>query len=144
RKEEIRDYITFLQKQITESTGLSIYQQEEVFRERLGFFFDMLQSFISNFLAGLTGTLVNFLLVLIYVLLLLINRDKFVAFLMMYVSEENKEETREILSDTQKVAHKYLWGRLQVMLLLGIMYAITFYAYELQHASLLIVFGMII
>src|SRR5690606_31189147 len=89
RKEEIRDYITFLHKQITESTGFSVYQQEEILRERLGFFFDLLQTFISNFLAGLTGTLVNFLLVMIYVLLLLINRDKFVDFLMMYVSEEN-------------------------------------------------------
>lgn len=144
RKDEIGNYITFLQEQITESTGLSIYQQEEVLRERLGFFFDLVQSFISNFLAGLTGTLVNFLLVLIYVLLLLINRDKFVKFLMMYVSEEKKEETREIMDRTQKVAHKYLWGRLQVMLLLGVMYAITFYAYGLEHASLLIVFGVII
>src|SRR5690606_32685590 len=113
----------------------------EILRERLGFFFDLLQTFISNFLAGLTGTLVNFLLVMIYVLLLLINRDKFVDFLMMYVSEENKEDTREIMDRTQRVAHKYLWGRLQVMFILGIMYAITFYAYGLEHASLLIVFG---
>src|SRR5690606_32078948 len=133
------DYITFLQEQITQSTGFSVYQQEEILRERLGFLFGVLQSFISNFLSGLTGTLVNFLLVLIYVLLLLINRDKFVEFLMRYVSEENKEDTRKILGRTQKVAHNYLWGRLQVMFILGIMYAITFYAYGLPHASLLIV-----
>src|SRR5690606_37769205 len=30
RKEEIRDYISFLQQQITESTGFSVYQQEEM------------------------------------------------------------------------------------------------------------------
>lgn len=144
RKEEIRDYISYLQQQITESTGFSVYQQEEMLRERLGFFIEMLQNFISNFLAGLTDTLVNFLLVLIYILLLLINRDKFVDFIMMYVSDEKKQQTREILNRTQRVAHKYLWGRLQVMLLLGVMYAITFYAYGLEHASLLIVFGVII
>ena len=144
RKEEIRDYISFLQQQITESTGFSVYQQEEMLRERLGFFIEMLQSIISNFLAGLTGTLVNFLLVLIYILLLLINRDKFVDFIMMYVSDEKKQQTREIMDRIQRVAHKYLWGRLQVMLLLGVMYAITFYAYGLEHASLLIVFGVII
>lgn len=144
RKEEIRDYITLLQEQVTQSTGFSIYQQEELLRERLGFFFEAIQNIITNFLAGITGMFVNFLLVLIYVLLLLINRDKFVEFIMMYVSEGKREKTKEILNDTQKVANKYLWGRLQVMLLLAIMYTITFYAYGLEHASLLIVFGVII
>lgn len=144
RKEEIREYVSLLQEKVTQSTGFSIYQQEEMLRERLGFFFEMIQNVISDFLAGLTGMLVNFLLVLIYVLLLLINRDKFVDFIMMYVAEEKKENTREMLEKTQKVAHKYLWGRLQVMILLAIMYAITFYAYGLEHANLLIIFGVII
>ncbi len=144
RKDEIRDYISLLQEKVTQSTGFSIYQQEEILRERIGFLFDMVQDIITKFLAGLTGMLVNFLLVLIYVMLLLINRDKFIDFIMMYVSEEKKEKTRDILSKTQKVAHKYLWGRLQVMLLLGIMYAITFYSYGLEHANLLIIFGVII
>lgn len=144
RKDEIRDYITFLQERVTRSTGFSIYQQEEILRERLGFFFEMVQTVIANFLAGLTGMLVNFLLVLIYVMLLLINRDKFFEFIMMYVSDDKKPKAREILSETQTVAHKYLWGRLQVMILLGIMYTITFYAYGLEHAGLLIIFGVII
>jgi len=144
RKDEIKEYITLTQEQITQSTGFSIYQQEEILRERLGFFFEMLQNIVSNFLAGLTGTLVNFLLVLIYVMLLLINRDKFVEFIMMYISDERKEKAKKILSETQKVAHKYLWGRLQVMFLLGIMYTITFYAYGLEHSALLIIFGVII
>ncbi len=144
RKDDIRDYITLLQEEVNKSTGFSIYQQEEMLRERLGFFIEMIQNVISNFLSGLTGMLVNFLLVLIYVMLLLINRNKFNDFIMMYVSEDKKDKTAEILSDTQKVAHKYLWGRIQVMLLLAIMYTITFYAYGLQHASLLIVFGVII
>lgn len=144
RKDEIRDYITLLQEQITKSTGFSIYQQEEMLRERLGFFIEMIQNIISNFLSGLTGMLVNFLLVLIYVMLLLINRDKFMEFIMMYVSDGEQDKTSEILSDTQKVAHKYLWGRIQVMILLAIMYTITFYAYGLEHAGLLIIFGVII
>lgn len=144
RKDDIRDYITFLQEQITQSTGFSIYQQEEILRERLGFFFEMLRNVISNFFAGITGMLVNLLLVLIYVILLLINRDKFVDFIMTYVIEEKKENTRDILSQIQKVAHKYLWGRLQVMIVLAIMYTITFYAYGLEHANLLIIFGVII
>lgn len=144
RKDEVSDYITLLQERVTRSTGFSIYQQEEILRERLGFFFEIIQNLISNLVAGITGLMINFLLVLIYVLLLLINRDKFVDFIMMYVSEEKKNKTLEILFQSQKVAHKYLWGRLQVMILLAIMYAVTFYSYGLEHANLLIIFGVII
>ncbi|CAN5262442.1 AI-2E family transporter [soil metagenome] len=143
-KDEIRDYISMGQKQLKDSTGFSIYQQEEALRERLGFIFEILQTVISNFLAGLTGMLMSFMLVLIYVLLLLINRDKFVDFLMMYVPEHKKEKANNILSKTQKVAYKYLWGRIQVMLILGVMYTILFFAYDLEHAPLLIIFGVII
>lgn len=144
RKEDIQDYITLLQEEIARSTGLSNYQQEEILRNRSGFFFDMLPNMITNFFAGIAGTLVNLLVVLIYVMLLLINRDKFKEFIMSYVIEEKKENTNDILSQIQKVAHKYLWGRLQVMIVLAIMYTIAFYAYDLEYANLLIIFGVII
>ncbi len=63
---------------------------------------------------------------------------------MKYVKVEKREETRQILTATKKVAYRYLWGRIQVMILLGITYAITFFAYDLKYATLLMIFGVII
>ncbi|UJH92011.1 AI-2E family transporter [Antarcticibacterium sp. 1MA-6-2] len=144
KKEEIGGYILVLQEKVVYLTGYSLQEQEEIFQGRLAEILDFVQNFVSNLLADFTGITLKFLLVLIYIFLLLINRDKFVQFIMMYVPKEKKEETREILGQTQKIAHKYLWGRLQVMLLLGVMYTITFFGYDLPHALLLIIFGMVI
>lgn len=144
RKEEIGEYLLLLQEEIVSLTGFSLQEQEEMLRGRLAEILNFVQTFLSDLLADFTGIILKFLLVLIYMFLLLINRDKFVQFVMMYVPEEKKEETREILGQTQQVAHKYLWGRVQVMLILGVMYTITFFAYDLPHATLLIVFGMVI
>lgn len=144
RREEIVDYINILQKQLVTSTGFSIEEQENIIKNGITDVLKFLQGVVSGFLAQIGDFLFQFLLTLIYVFLLLINRDKFERFLMMYVSDEKKEETREIIGETQKVAYKYLWGRVQVMLLLGVMYTITFLSYGLEHAWLLIIFGVII
>ncbi|MCM4160647.1 AI-2E family transporter [Antarcticibacterium flavum] len=144
RKDDILGYLNSMQVELMESTGFTVEQQENMIKEKMASILQGIQGFITGLLGGITGILGNFFLVLIYVLLLLINRDKFVDFIMKYISGENKEEAREIMQQTRKVAHKYLWGRIQVMTLLGIMYTITFLAYDLEHAGLLIIFGVII
>ncbi len=103
-----------------------------------------IQKFLTSFLSNISNVVLKFLLVLIYLFLLLLNRNKFVDFLMMYVSEENKEETKEVIKKTSRVAHHYLWGRIQVMAALSIMYLITFISYGLEHTGLLVLFGALI
>ncbi|MDT0687584.1 AI-2E family transporter [Autumnicola psychrophila] len=144
RKQEIAAYVTVLQERLMGATGFTLEQQKELFQNEMTSIINWIQRFISQVLASVTEILVKFLLVLIYVFLFLINRDKFKQFLMMYISEDKKKETRQILSETKKVAHKYLWGRVQVMILLAILYTIAFTAYGLEHAALLILFGTVI
>lgn len=144
RREDILSYLEVVQVEFMESTGITLEQQENLLKDKMASILQGVQGFITGLLGGITGTLGNFFLVLIYVFLLLINRDKFVEFVMMYISGENKDEAKEIMGETRKVAHKYLWGRIQVMALLGIMYTITFLAFDLEHAALLIIFGVII
>lgn len=144
RRDEIVQYAGEMQQRLMAATGFSIEQQENLINDRLSQILEFTRGIVTQFLTEITGFLGNFFLMLIYVFLLLINRDKFVQFLMMYVSKGEKEETEEILGKTKKVAHKYLWGRIQVMLLLGIMYAIAFFSYGLEHGLLLLIFGVVI
>lgn len=144
RKEEIQDYLNFIQEEVMESTGFTLEQQEAMFRDRLSQILQVTQKFISGLLTDVLGIVLKFLLILIYVFLFLINRDKIKKFIMEYVDNDQKEEAELILNGTKKVAHKYLWGRIQVMLILGLMYIITFTAYGLEHTALLVIFGVII
>ncbi|MDT0691619.1 AI-2E family transporter [Salegentibacter sp. F188] len=144
RNEEIAEYVGVLQERLMSATGFTLEQQKELYQNEMTSIISWLQGFISGVLASVTEVLVKFLLVLIYVFLFLINRDKFKEFLMMYIPGDKKQETEEILSETKKVAHKYLWGRIQVMILLAILYTIVFTAYGVEHTPLLILFGTVI
>lgn len=141
---EIIDYFRTLQVQMAELSGVSRNQQDKLLEDSVMQILNVTQTYVSEILAGLTGILLNFLLVLIFVFLLLINREKFKKFLMMYIEPEEHEETDTILSQTRKVAHKYLWGRVQVMLILAGLYLILFTAFDLRHTGLLILFGALI
>lgn len=144
RQDEIKEYVVMLQEELMVLTGFTTNQQVALIEDSLGGILNFFQGLLRRVITDLAGIIGNFLLILIYVFLLLMNRNKFEDFIMRYVPEERKDKAHKILDGTQKVAHKYLWGRIQVMLLLGIMYSITFFSYGLEHALLLIIFGVII
>lgn len=141
---QVLDYLYSLQLKTKDITGFSLEQQDRMLEDSVMQILSVTQSYISGILTGVTGLLLNFLLVLIFVFLLLLNRDKFLKFLMMYVKPERQEESLVIISKTKKVAHKYLWGRVQVMAILAGMYFILFTVYDLRHMGLLIIFGALI
>lgn len=143
-QEQITHFIWELQKEIAEETQFSLADQEEMFNQSLSNIFTISQHYLTNLLSNIFNLLFHFLIIHIYVLLLLANRDKFVEFLMFYVPNGKKEKTLTIIEKTSKISHKYLWGRVQVMSLLAIMYFITFTAYDLPFSGVLIFFGAII
>lgn len=144
RKEDIMAFISLFQERITRTTGISLSEQQEIFKDNITGVLQNVQNFLSGIITDITGAVLKFLLVLIYVFLILLNRTKFVMFIMEYIKSEKKEEAKQILTETKKIAYMYLWGRIQVMAILGIMYTITFFAYDLKYATLLIIFGVII
>lgn len=96
----------------------------------------------QTFAENLATTLLHFLLVMVYLFLLLLKRDKYEAFVLKYFdSEKGKEKAKEVTEKTVKVAGEYLAGRLKVMAILGIMYLIAFFAFGLQNALLFAVIG---
>lgn len=143
-RDQVMEYLYTLQLKMADLTGFSLKQQDKMVEDSVMQILNVTQNYVSDILTGVTGLLLNFLLVLIFVFLLLLNRKKFFKFLMMYIDSEKQQETDIIIFKTQKVAHKYLWGRVQVMAILAGMYLILFTAYELEHSGLLILFGALI
>ena len=133
-----------MHERATGITGFSLQQQDEFLKNSLLGIVNFTQSYVANFLAQIGTLLFNFLLILILIFLLLLNRDKFTLFLSMYTRKEHQLETKEIVDQIRQVAHKYLWGRIQVMSVLALMYFILFTAYDLRHTGLLIIFGALI
>ncbi|MBZ9731011.1 AI-2E family transporter [Salegentibacter sp. JZCK2] len=140
----IESFIISSQNKIETITNLSLDQQYEILRGRSDQIIEKVGSFVSGFFGNLFSTVVSFFLILIYAFLLLLYREKIFDFLMMYISDNQEDSVKETLHKISKVAFHYLWGRAQVMILLGIMYFITFILFGLPYALLFTLFGAVI
>lgn len=143
-EDKVMSFIESSQNRIKSITNLSLPEQKEFVRERSEQIIGKVSPYVAGFFGGVFSTVFSFVLVLIYVFLILLYRDKIFDFLMMYVPQNNQNSAKETLNKTGKVAFQYLWGRVQVMILLGIMYYITFLLFGLPYALLFTLFGSII
>ncbi len=142
--DELQSFINKAQDRITSITNLSLEEQRKIWQDRSEELLHAIESQVTQFLSDFINSIFNLLIVLIYVILLLLYRGRIYEFIMMYIPKENKENSREILKRINKVVFQYLWGRAQVMILLGIMYYIAFQIFDLPYAVLLIIFGTLI
>lgn len=143
-KEELRSFLDTIQQKLSSTTGLTPDEQKEIIAERSEPMVDAAEKMATNLLGSILNAALKFLLVLVYLFLLLLYRDKFSDFIMKYVPAEKNERAKSILNKTSKVVFHYLWGRIKVMSILGVMYLITFIIFDVRYTILLTLFGAII
>jgi len=143
-RKEIQLILQNIQDKISTVTNLSPEQQKDIWRTRSEGVLNAIESRLAGFAGNIINTTLKFLLVLVYVFLLLLYRSKFTSFLMMYVPQDKMDDAKVVLHKVSKVVYQYLWGRAQVMTLLGISYYIIFIIFGLPYAVLLTLFGALI
>ncbi|MCC9135473.1 AI-2E family transporter [Pontibacter silvestris] len=143
-KEAAEKLMQQLQEYLYSVSGISPAKQMQLLQKRSDDILGMLQEYLTNFLGGLAFTSFKFLLVIIYVFLFLLNRDKFVEVVLMYVPKEREAKAKQSLHEISEVSYHYLWGRIKVMTALAAMYLITFLAFGTPYAVLLTVFGALV
>ena len=104
RQDEIRWYSP---GGVYDFNGFSTVQKKVLMQDSFGCILKFFQELLKGLITNLIGIFGNFLLILIYVFLLLMNRNKFEDFIIQYVSEERKNKVYKILEGTLKVTHKY-------------------------------------
>ncbi len=144
REDKIDSIIESTQNTIESITHLSLGEQDEILEERSGQIIEKIEPYVTGFFGDMFSMVFSFFMVLIYVFLLLLYREKIFDFLLMYISKNEEDSAKEILRKISKVAFHYLWGRVQVMILLGIMFFITFISFGLPYALLFSLFGAVI
>jgi predicted PurR-regulated permease PerM len=143
-RKEVTSLIQNIQSEITALTNLTPEDQQDIWKKRSDDVLNTIENGLTMFLGNILSTTAGFMLSLLYAAMLLYYRDKLSEFAMMYVKEENEDRAKSIMSKNSKVVYQYLWGRAQVMLLLGIMYYITFLLFDIPFALLLTLFGTLI
>jgi predicted PurR-regulated permease PerM len=143
-EEKVRSFIESSQNRIESITSLTLVEQDKILEERSGQIMEKIEPMVTGFFGYMFNAVVSFFLVLVYVFLLLLYRQKIVDFLMMYITQNEEGSATDTLSKISKVAFHYLWGRVQVMLLLGVLFFITFILFGLPYALLFTLFGAVI
>lgn len=143
-KKEVGEFLGSMQESLSSVTGLSPEEQKEIISKRSDTLLNSIEKQLTLALGGLVSASLKFFLVLIYLFLLLLNRRKFVNFLLLYLPGRKKEKARILLRKTGKVAQDYLWGRIKVMSILAAMYIATFLIFDVRYALLLTIFGALV
>ena len=88
-------------------------------------------------LGTIGGTIAHFILVIVYVVLLLSQRERFKQFILLNVAKENHLRVRKALKDIRKTSGGYFWGMFKAMLILAILYGTGFLIGGIKYALLL-------
>lgn len=142
--EEVQNFIPVIQKKVASTTGISVAQQSEIFQDQSEGMLEGLQTYAQGVLQNTFTTLGHFFLTLVYLFLFLIHRTKFKKVILKYIPKGKREKGNDIIAEAAKVSHHYLWGRIKVMAILGIMYLIAFLAFDIRYALLFTVLGALI
>lgn len=86
--------------------------------------------FFGSFLSGITGSF----LVLAYMVFFMLARKRITAFILKFYAEENREAGEDMAYSLRQVASQYFIGRLILILILAVFYAIGFLIFGLQYA----------
>jgi predicted PurR-regulated permease PerM len=143
-EDKVSSFIESSQNKIESITNLSLGEQNVIMKERSGQIIEKIEPVVTGFFGSVFSTIFGFFMIMIYVFLLLLYRKKIFEFLMMYIKPVKEESAKDTLTKISKVAFHYLWGRVQVMILLGILFYITFILFGLPYALLFTLFGTII
>lgn len=144
-RQEANAMVENIQQQIFSSTGITLEEQDTIIQNRSGTLIGIVESHLTNFFSGILDIAFKFILLFIYVLLFLLYRKKFRRFFAkLYKDEDRRENAEKILSKVSKVVYHYLWGRVQVMSILAVLYYITFLIFGLPYAILITIFGALI
>ena len=130
------DRINQAQEYLQKQFGISEKQQQQAIQRGRSGASNLGQQFALSFVSIMAQSL----LMLVYIFLLLLYRERFKRFILKYTHEDQREHAREVIVNSAQVAKGYLAGRLLLMLILAICYCVGLSLIGIQQA---IFFGVL-
>ena len=122
-----------IQTWINDSLGISSNQ----LRVHASDAFNNAGSFLSNMVKGTITFIGSLFLVLVFIFLFLMQRNKYESFVVMLYKEEKRDRAKEMIDKISGVAQQYLTGRLVAALIMGALFLIGFLIIGLKNAVVL-------
>ncbi len=125
-QEYVSKSATKIKEVISTKLGVSPQKQEQMMKEQQSSGAGGAGKMVMAVMSGLSGILVNSILVIVYMFLLMFLRTHLRKFILKITAQNARQQTDRILHDSAKVARSYLTGLAKMIVLLWIMYGIGF------------------
>jgi predicted PurR-regulated permease PerM len=133
-QKNISEKLNQLREFATNSLGISEKQQQEIIQEQQQSSTGKLSGMMTSFLASFGGILTDFLIIMVYIFLFLLFRNRFQNFILMLVPKNEKTNAKLIMHDVRRVSQKYLTGLALMIACLWVMYSIGFSIVGVENA----------
>lgn len=125
--------VSRLQSWINNNLGISSEQLKDRATGALNGAGTLLTSMVKGTFTLIGGSL----LVMVFIFLFLLQRDKYENFVVMLYREEEREEAKQMIEKISKIAQQYLAGKLIAVLIIAIIYIICFSVVGLRDGIIL-------
>src|SRR6187455_1562521 len=129
---KVRKMISKLEEYIGNNFGISKKQQEEIITDQA----EQNGDILSHLGSSLTGFVIDFILVLVYIFLFMFYRSRLKTFVLQLISSQQKKNAETIIHDIEKVSQQYITGLGMMIACLWIMYSIGFSIVGVKYAVL--------
>jgi predicted PurR-regulated permease PerM len=130
RYEEIKLEV---QSWINDSLGISSQQ----LRVHTSDVFNNAGSFLSSMVKSTVAFIGNLFVILVFIFLFLMQRNKYESFVVMFYDEDKREEAKQMIDKISMVAQQYLTGRLVAACIMGLLFLIGFLLVGLKNSVIL-------
>jgi predicted PurR-regulated permease PerM len=111
--------------------------QKEYLQNQVKSLGELSASYLSAVLKGVSGMLVQTIIMLVVTFLLLFDKEKYRSFFMQIIGGKEKGEKHEILNRITNVSQQYLFGRMVSIFILFILYFIVLLIIGIENVLLL-------
>ncbi|CAN5256251.1 AI-2E family transporter [soil metagenome] len=125
---------------VEDAFNISYDDQSQYVNEIISDVVDSIGLYARNLIITTTSYFAIIMIIMVYIFLFLLYRNKFVNFILKLAPPENHRNVSRIINKTTKVAHSYLGGVLTVVLILAILNTTGLLIIGVRHA---VFFGLL-
>lgn len=122
-QEYVQNYVGQFKTMLTEKLGISEQRQNEMVKSSGS---GNIPGAIMGLISGISGVLVDFILMIVYIFLLLFQRSQVREFVLKLTDSTERKKVGEVMSSSTKVTRQYISGLAKMIVVLWIMYGIGF------------------
>ena len=128
-----QEQVRQVQHYVAQQLGISVEKQDSAM-EKASSGTSALGEYLAGFVTGFFGFLFDGILILVYVIFFLVNREKYKTFVIKLSQKSDNGEVKQILHQISQVSVQYLVGRFLSIVTLAVLYTVGLTLIGLKHA----------